>query len=251
MKSKCDVLKERDYTNCILGITFRFIKPHTPWLPTGYANLIPWMRLGTLLEFSNTKIPYRDGEIKRNLRKICDIPRMSTFAIGAIISEGVSQMKDTQVFVNVGVWHGFTFLSAIISDPQKRCIGVDNFSEFGSPREAFFKRFDRYRRAHHSFYEMDCLEYFSKVHKGLIGFYVYDGNHDYKNQLKGLQAAEPFFSENCIILIDDANYDGVRQVTADFISSSSYEYRIILDRTTCCNYHPTFWNGIIVLQRIR
>ena len=241
----------RNYTNYISGITFRFIKPHTPCLPTGYINLTPWIRFANSLESANTRIPYREGETKRNLRKICNIPRMSTLAIGAIISEGVSRMKDTLAFVNVGVWHGFTLLSAIVGNPQKRCIGVDNFSEFGSPRKAFFKRFNRHKRAHHSFYEMDCLDYFSKVHKGLIGFYVYDGNHNYKNQLRGLEVAEPFFSENCIILVDDANYDGVRKVTTEFVSSSPYRYRTLLHRTTYCNYHPTFWNGIIVLQRVR
>lgn len=240
-----------DYIDYISGITFCFIKPGTPWLPTGYANFTSWLRFGISLEFSNTKIPYREREMKRNLHKICKIPRMSTFAIGAIINEGVSQMQDNLAFVNVGVWHGFTLLSGMVNNAEKRCIGVDNFSEFGSPRKAFLKRFNKYRRASHYFYEMDYSEYFLKVHKEPIGFYIYDGNHSYENQLRGLQVAEPFFSENSIILIDDANYAGVRQVTMDFISSSSCEYRILLDRATYCNYHPTFWNGIMIIQKVK
>jgi len=195
-----------DYIDYISGIAFRFIKPGSPpWLPTGYANFTSWLTFGVSVEFSNTKIPYREREMKTNLHKICKIPRMSTFAIGAIINEGVSQMKDNLAFVNVGVWHGFTLLSGMVNNKEKRCIGVDNFSEFGSPRKAFLKRFNKYRRASHYFYEMDYSEYFLKVHKEPIGFYIYDGNHSYENQLRGLQVAEPFFSENSIILIDDAN----------------------------------------------
>ncbi len=96
---------------------------------------------------------------------------------------------------------------------------------------------------------MDYVEYFSQIHSGPIGFYIYDGNHSYGSQLMGLRAAEPFLSENSVILIDDANYDEVRNSTMDFIDDSSYKYEVILDQTTFCNYHPTLWNGVIVLQR--
>jgi hypothetical protein len=240
-----------DYVDFINGITFRFIKPHTPWALTGYANLLPWLRLGTSLEFSNTKIQSHEREMKRNLQKICNIPRMSTFAIGAIINRAVYEMQDGQAFVNVGVWHGFTLLSGIANNAEKRCIGVDNFSEYGSPRKAFLKRFNDYRSVAHSFYEMDYLDYFQGVHKEEIGFYIYDGNHTYENQLSGLKAAEPFLCEKGMILIDDANYSGVRQVTKQFISESSNEYRILFDRATYSNYHPTFWNGIIIIQKVK
>jgi hypothetical protein len=134
---------------------------------------------------------------------------------------------------------------------RKKCIGVDNFSEFGGPREAFLTRFNAYKGTSHRFFEMDYREYFSQVHREPIGFYVYDGNHSYSNQLTGLEAAEPFFSQGSIILIDDANYDHVRRATMDFIDKSSFEYKIVLDQTTFCNNHPTLWNGVIVLQRVK
>jgi len=236
-----------NYIDYIGGICFRFIRPHTP-LPSWFAKLLQKL-CGTPLEFANTIIPCDEPERRRNLCEISEIPRMSTFAIGAMINRGVSHMPDTRVFVNVGVWHGFTLLSGMINNAQKRCIGVDNFSEFGGPREAFLKRFNRYKSPNHHFYEMDYVDYFSKVHKEPIGFYLYDGNHSYENQVKALQVAEPFFSKNCIILIDDTNYQEPRQATTDFISNSPYGYQVLLDRTTYCNHHPTLWNGIMIIQR--
>lgn len=249
-----------NYSNYISAISFRFIKPYIPLpifpsLLRKHPKCVKLLDKLGLLGFSpeiiNTKIPYNEQNMKCRLREICKIPKMSTFAIGAMINQGVSQMPNTQVFVNIGVWHGFTLLSGMINNPQKRCIGVDNFSEFGGPRKTFIDRFNRYKSPKHHFYDMDCFEYFSKVHEGSIGFYVYDGNHRYENQLKGLQVAEPFFSKNCIILIDDANYDEPRRGTMDFISNSSHEYRILFDKTTSCNSHPTFWNGIMILQRTK
>jgi cephalosporin hydroxylase len=239
-----------NYTGYVSGISFRYIKPYTPMIPIPWDRLRYWKKVGTSLEFMNTKIPEHEHIMKYNLQEICYMPRMSTFAIAAMINRGVSQMSDAHVFVNVGVWHGFSFLSGIIHNEAKTCIGIDNFSEFGGPRNSFLKRFNTYKSSNHHFYEMDYHAYLSRIHKDPIGFYIYDGDHSYENQLMGLQQAEPFFAHGCIILIDDSNYEHVRQATLDFIARSPYAYRIILDRTTCCNYHLTLWNGVMILQRV-
>jgi hypothetical protein len=76
---------------------------------------------------------------------------MSTFAIGAMINEGVARMPDGCCFLNIGVWHGFTFLAGLVNNPHKRCIGVDNFSEYDAPREQLLKRFNQYKSSQHFF----------------------------------------------------------------------------------------------------
>ena len=237
-----------DYVDYIQGISFRFYKPLM--YPKGFTKLSRLLKHFSLsLETLNTKLPYNAKSTQKRLVDLLKIPRMSTFAIGAIINEGVSQMPDECCFVNIGVWHGFTFLAGIIDNPHKRCIGIDNFSEFDGPKDLFLKRFTQYKSPYHSFYDMDYGEYFRNVHEGQIGLYMYDGNHSYGDQRKGLQLAEPFFSDNCVILIDDTNRSEPRQATLDFIQESSSQYRIILDETTCIADHPTFWDGIMILQR--
>jgi len=200
----------------------------------------------------NTRLPYDEQHMKRSLRYICKIPKMSIFAIGAMINRGVSQMSGGQVFVNVGVWNGFTLFCGMVNNSQKKCIGIDNFSNSRAVRhgENFLKRFNEYKRPNHYFYEMNYIDYFSSIHKDPIGFYIYDGKHSYQDQLKGLQLAEPFFARNCIILIDDTNAEEPRQATMDFISNSFCRYRILLDKITYCNCHPTLWNGVMILQKL-
>jgi hypothetical protein len=175
---------------------------------------------------------------------------MSTIAIGALINWTVANMLETQAFVNVGIWHGFTFLSGIVHNPQKTAIGIDNFSQFGGPRDAFLCRFNHYKSNKHIFHEMDCFEYFQKFHRETIGLYVYDADHSYESQLKGLQIAEPFFGPGCLILIDDTNIQSVRKAVISFITTSHHVYRVLLDEPTKNNYHPTFWNGIMILEKI-
>jgi hypothetical protein len=234
-----------DYKSYISGISFSFIEPFDSGIGLFTNAGIP-----SSVDIRNTTLPYNDKESKETLQGICGIPRMSTFAIGAIINLIVSNMPPDTAFVNIGVWHGYTFLCGLVDNSDKKCIGVDNFSEFDGPREAFLERFEIYKDKNHLFYDMDYLEYFSKVHNNPIGFYIYDGNHSKENQFKGLAVAEPFFAKDCLILIDDINWSEVRDGTDEFIRQSRHTYEVIAEERTVHNYHPTYWNGITLLKMI-
>jgi len=238
-----------DFADYIQQVSFRFLGPgaHSRVLLKLNRSLRP-LNIG--LELINTRLPERQKEMQAKLYEILKMPRMSTFAIGAIINKCVSEMRSDCCFVNVGVWHGFTLLAGIVGNSGKRCIGVDDFSEFGGPREQFLKEFNKYKSGAHSFYEMNYQSYFSRQHEGRIGLYFYDGEHNYGNQLEGLRTAEPFFSERCCVLVDDTNWKEPRQATLDFIAASRYKYRILLDQRTSANRHPTLWNGLLAFQRV-
>ncbi|MEM2900400.1 MAG: class I SAM-dependent methyltransferase [Thermoplasmata archaeon] len=244
---------DSEYSKFVNGITFKHILPSTS-LPIGYGFLIKWLGRFNLLpgrlDLAVATLPYEDSVTKKNLRNLCRIPKMSTFAIGAMINKGVSLMNPNECFLNIGVWNGFTFLSGLVNNEDKTCIGVDNFSQFGGPRDAFLKRFNKYKSPSHHFFDMDYEEYFKKEHKGKIGFYIYDGGHAYKDQLQGLEVAEPYFSDNCIILVDDINWKEPYEATLEFAKKSKNKYAIILEKRTKCNCHPTLWNGIMLLQKI-
>ena len=249
------------FADYVTNIGFRFIKPHhcVPLPGSFYFRRLEKLaktgspgwpeRFGAWFERVNTLLPEEDAAMKERLRDVCLIPKMSTLAVGALINRGVAEMQTGRAFVNVGVWFGFTFFSGILGNPDKKCVGVDNFSEFGGPRESFLRRFDEYKSADHRFYDTNYIEYFRHVHQGAIGFYIYDGSHDYENQLRGLEVAEPYFSDGCIVLVDDTNWEEPRQATLDFIARSRLDYRILLDLRTNYNCHPTVWNGIMVFQR--
>ncbi|WP_169727978.1 class I SAM-dependent methyltransferase [Adhaeribacter aquaticus] len=238
------------YADFINKISFRFLQPQTKQ-PIGLGTLKRTLpKAGISLDVLNTVLPEQDAEMKDRLKEVCKVPRMSTFAVGAMINKAVSQLKPNEVFVNVGVWNGFTFLSGVAHNPDKICIGVDNFSQFGGPREAFLKRFNRLKSANHSFYDMDYQEYFARIHQTKIGFYIYDGGHSYQDQLKGLQVAEPYFTDNCLVLVDDTNWDDPRQATLDFMKNSKHEYKLLLDVKTFRNGHITYHNGVMIFQRV-
>lgn len=229
-------------------ISFVFLQPHHP-IPRGFRRLTRLLlRAGVSFEHLNTRLPKTDKNIAKVLYPLCKIPRMSTLAIGAAINYGVSLMQGCD-YVNIGVWNGFSFLAGMITNEDKKCIGVDNFSKFGGPEEQFRMRFENLRSPNHTFFNMDYVEFLQSHYQGSIGFYAYDGPHSYEHQLKALQIAEPFFSEDCIVMVDDTNWSAPRQATEDFIKQSQHQYEILLDVRTRYRYHPTFWNGIMVLRR--
>jgi hypothetical protein len=232
----------------IRGISFRFAQPRAR-LP-GYGE---WRKVFEKLKLYpdvlNTRLPEEIGEVKSSLLELCRIPRMSTIGIAAIINRAVSQMPEGRVFLNIGVWNGFSYLSGLANNADKACIGVDNFCSSGGPREAFLERFERAKSPAHRFHDMDYLEYFAKVHREPIGFYIFDGPHSYEHQRKNLEIAERFLAEGCCVLIDDTNQEGAMQGTRDFLRDRPGQYEMLLDERTSRNCHPTWWNGVMLFRR--
>ncbi len=217
---------------------------------------IPTLPPSLQLELLNTKIGDRAAEryYRRLFFPILSMQRMSTIAVATMINAIVSQLRPDQCYLNIGVWHGFTFFSGLLNNPDKLCIGVDNFSEFtsenASSRDAFYRRFLGLKTQNHFFFESGYERVFDDFLKTKIGFYLYDGAHDYDNQLKSLLIAEPFLAKDCIIMVDDTNFQAARQATLDFLDMRKTQYRLLFDLPTPRNLYPTWWNGIMILQKL-
>ena len=121
--------------------------------------------------------------------------------------------------MNVGVWNGFTFLSGVAHNPDKICIGVDNFSQFGGPREAFLERFNRMKSAKHAFYDMDFEDYFRTNHSHKIGIVK-----AHKQYIRARQNPEMLCACNLKTVHDRESR--VRQATDDHIHKLPYQFYI-------------------------
>ncbi|MBF0425181.1 MAG: class I SAM-dependent methyltransferase [Magnetococcales bacterium] len=232
----------------VAGIGFSGLSPEEPGLIllTGSTpDPIP-----TRADWHLTRFPEDDDLYHRRLEPLCAVPRMATMAIGAIINRIVSSLPAGQQYVNIGVWNGFSLLSGMVGNPDKGCVGVDNFSQFGGPRAAFTERFQNVASENHTFHDLDYRDYFHRVHQGPIGFYLYDGDHEAEHQYEGLRIAEPWFADGCVIMVDDTNTEGPMLGTMRFLEGSSQKYQAIANIRTAHNAHPTFWNGLLLLRKV-
>ena len=225
-------LSVKEYAN---GIKFGSAQPDDIWCK---------------LEIENTLLP----EPVPGLDVICQVPNMSSPAIGAIINKVVQQMPADECYVNIGFWYGYSLFAGMLNNPDKTCIGVDNFSQFnehGNVRPIFEERFRMIRSDNHLVFESSYQDYFKSFHKDRkIGFYYYDAEHSYEGQLEGLKLAEPYLADGAYIMVDDTNQPDPRKATFDFIEQSKNEWEVVLD-VKCAAFicRATWWNGTILLRK--
>ena len=153
---------------------------------------------------------------------------------GEILQEGAS-------YVEIGVFRGASLLS-VAKNSGVNCIGIDNFSLFDP--EGMNEKIVRDRIAEanlenveiiNSDFEQALTNWSARAGNAAIGLLFVDGPHDYRSQLMALLLAEPYVVDSGVIVIDDANYQHVRQATWDFLSTSP-GWSLLAEITTEC--HP-------------
>ena len=142
-------------------------------------------------------------------------------------------------YLEVGSWAGSTLCSAIYNN-KVRSMAIDNWSEFGGPRDQFFANVGKFAgpSAAVSFLNSD----FRAVRFDAIGtfnIYLFDGPHSKKDQYDGMALAKPALDDVSVVIVDDWNWLEVRNGTFDALRDAQYQ---ILHRievlSTPDNRHP-------------
>jgi hypothetical protein len=201
-----------------------------------------------VLETNNVYLGAMEAELKAPLRELSAICETPGLACGAVVNAAVRHMPEGLAFVATGVGGGFMLLAGMLGNDQKTCVGIDDFSGAGGVRDAFRARFDARRGRRHSFFEGGYRDYFESGAVPPIGVFLQEADHSYEHRLDTLRVAEPFFADDCRIVVDHANRDAPRQATLDFVRDSRLSWRVLLDGRTAAGSHPTLWNGLMVLE---
>jgi len=128
-------------------------------------------------------------------------------------------------YVEIGVFQGLTLVSAGLEAPGLPCFGIDNFTILdpdNKNKEIATERLQRFGVANATLIDSD----FEAALEGLeahlggrkVAVYFVDGPHDYRSQIVCLQLAKRYLHDRSVIIVDDANYNFVRQSTADFLA---------------------------------
>ena len=233
-------LTRRHFNRLIEHIEFTKLQPMEPI--NKEARILSW---------DNVNFSERDDEMRRFLAPLRRVEGKMSTAANAFLIYSISQhLEENEAYLNIGVWKGFTFLAGVLN---RSClsIGVDNFSLFGGPKAEFHANYDKFKHERSSFFEMDYKQYLAEQHGDTpIGFYFYDGAHDYQNQFDALVAAERLLSKNAIVLVDDTNFPDAWRATLDFVRDRHPRFEIIFDQFTAGNLHPTYHNGLMLLRKV-
>lgn len=248
--------------NIIKDINFKYVKPNDKANHNFnykinkyffyFYSLVKNRQIRHFTFYKNTESKNNKKNFINFSKKMFQIEGMSTIANAWIINRIASSLKRDQNYLNIGCWKGFSLVAGMI-DTKCNVYGVDNFAwkEYG--KTEFYKNFNKHKSSNrHFFFEGDYLHFlneWSKKNKH-IDFYFYDGPHTYQDQYQSLEIASEFFRSGSLILVDDTNWTEPREATMNFISNNNGKYKILSDLKCNHSKHPTFWNGLIIFQKI-
>ena len=167
----------------------------------------------------------------------------------ALLNLAAACLGDGEAYVEVGVYHGASLVSAMLGNDGKRFVGIDSF-EFREATlekvEANLARFGLPRP------ELVVGDAFELVPAGAlgdisIGVWYYDASHSYEAQLEGLRIAEPLLAPGALVVVDDTDWDDVARAMDDYLAEQPRARRLLTldgkDRGA-----PQWWEGMQVLR---
>lgn len=142
-------------------------------------------------------------------------------------------------YLEVGSWSGSTLCSAIEGN-DVTATAIDNWSLFGGPMNLFYQNLARCASATTRVSVLN--NDFRKVdYRGLGRFnvYLFDGPHEYQDQYDGLAYALEALENEFVFIVDDWNWEPVRQGTLSAIADLGLTVVWAAEvRTTDDNSHP-------------
>lgn len=181
------------------------------------------------------------------------IEGMSSNRIKHLLAALIEQSEDD--YLEVGTWKGSTFIPAAFAAGRNGLIpyGVDNFSEFGSPLSELYQNLSRYLvQNKYKFFAQDFLSLDDNdIPRNSIGVYFYDGAHDFKAQEDAITHAMQFFADECVLVIDDYNWEYVQDGTAEGLRNISHKYVVRESVVLPTAYNgdvDSWWNGLLVAK---
>jgi len=153
-------------------------------------------------------------------------------------------------YLEIGTWKGSTTCSAMFGNCAN-VLCIDNWSEFGGPKDVFLSNFEKYKGNNISNYiEEDCF----KINLNQLNNYnifMYDGEHSYESHFKALTYYYDVLDDIFIYIVDDWNWEPVRNATNKSFEHLNlnilWEKQIKLnDNNQTTHEKSTWWNGIAV-----
>jgi hypothetical protein len=148
---------------------------------------------------------------------------------------GLFQDEADTCYLEIGVFQGLTLLSVASAFPDYPCFGIDNFSLLdpeGKNLDIVRDRTAKLEAQNAELINLDFEEALIRLDDFIgerkVSVFLIDGAHDYRSQMMCLLLGKKHLHERAIILVDDANYNFVRQSTHDFLKSHS-DYKMIFD----------------------
>ncbi len=149
-------------------------------------------------------------------------------------------------YLEVGTYQGASLLSSAYGNTGI-FTGIDNFSEFDGPREALKEHIATHgKKGMVHFVEGDSWEIDRSRLVKSVNVYLYDGNHSYESQKKGLLQFDGILDDRFVLMVDDYSWPDSLNGTRDALDELGYKVDLRLELHDDDNQQG-WWNGLLVL----
>ena len=143
---------------------------------------------------------------------ILAVPGMSGRRYRLFLNTLLHRLPDAS-YLEIGTYKGATLCAAIYGN-QVRAVAIDDWSQFGGPRQQCLANVARLKppSAEVTLLERD----FRSVDYAALGHfdvYMFDGPHGHADQIDGIVLAAPALKPCCVLVVDDWNWRRVREGT--------------------------------------
>jgi len=148
-------------------------------------------------------------------------------------------------YLEIGVWKGSTCVAGLYENQNRLNYHIiDNFCSFGGPKEEFEKNFQTFLNKPSNIIDADCFSIKPSEH-GIknIDVYFFDGPHEKIDQYNALKYYYEYLNESFIFIVDDWNWEMVRQGTWDAIKDLNLNVHKNIEHFTETQDSNTWWNG--------
>ncbi len=178
------------------------------------------------------------------------------FDVGGFISPNIRHFLNNLGSMSEHYWEcgshcGSSLVSAVYGNHNlKSAVGVDNFclfSEGQDVRKTFHDNCDRHIKGKYKLLETDYFGITEKDLSAPIDLYLFDGEHSYEHQYKGITHYAPLLADEAIVIVDDFNWLPVNKGTMDGIRDSGLKVEYFMPlysgfESDCSD--RGWWNGI-------
>jgi len=167
----------------------------------------------------------------------------------ALLNLAAACLAEGEAYVEVGVYHGASLISAMLGNDGKRFVGIDTFEFRDATLEKVEANLSRFGLPRPELVVGDAFELVPSGALGdvSIGVWYYDASHSYEAQVEGLRIAEPLLAPGALVIVDDTDWDDVARAMDDYVAAQPRAERIVMldgkDRGA-----PQWWEGMQVLR---
>lgn len=203
-------------------------------------------------------IHWSDLEVSKLTQEIIDIHGLTSNKIKCFLNNVCD--IDGATYLEIGVFRGSTFCSAIYGNDIK-AIGIDNWSspflmpsgvsqkmnfyikdKGTDPKEDFLNNAKKFGKQENlSVYRANYLD-FDYSSLGEVNIVFYDGETKYYDQFTTIKKIIPQMSDNCILIVDDWNWD--KNAIIDAIQEAGLFIHYQKNIITSGEDSKDYWNGL-------